>query len=45
MKVVLSILLLSALAACSSSTSTKKGGEGDRVLVLNQGGFNKGKPP
>lgn len=43
MKVVLSILLLSALAACSSSTSTKKGGEGDRVLVLNQGGFNKGE--
>jgi hypothetical protein len=37
------IVLLLFFSACSLSTSKTKGGEGPRVLVLNQGGFNKGE--
>jgi hypothetical protein len=43
MKIPYLILVLLILGACSASSSDSKSGEGARVLVLNQGGFNKGE--
>ncbi len=44
MKPILHILLLILVAqACTSSTSGKKDGEGRRILVVNQGGFQRGE--
>lgn len=43
MRTAYPILISLILGACSASTSDTKGGEGARVFVLNQGGFNKGE--
>lgn len=44
MKPVTSYMLIAlVIGACSSSTSDKKDGSGQTLLVVNQGGFNRGE--
>ncbi len=43
MKHLYLITALLLLASCTKSTSDKKEGSGERILVVNQGGFNRGE--
>lgn len=37
------LILLFVLASCAKPTSDKQNGSGERILVVNQGGFNRGE--
>ncbi len=43
MKHIYIFTALLLLASCAKSTSDKKEGSGERILVVNQGGFNRGE--
>lgn len=43
MKPIYVLITLTLLASCAKSTSNKQEGSGERILVVNQGGFNRGE--